>query len=454
MKTPLFFQTRFWPMWTALSLGAFADNMLRQALIIGVAFGAVKASGFADPDDAIPIIGSFFAVAMLVFSTISGQIAEKYETAMLFRRIKLVEVVLMAIAAVGFFLNSGWLLIATLFAMGAQSAFFSPVRLGAMPKYLKADELVRGNGLCNAGLYVSILVGLFLGGLLIAGPNGGAKVAGGLFAASFLGWLAVLKAPRAAPGAPDLKLDWNPFVQALRIFRFAFRAPGVGRPLLGPAFFFYVSTLVTVLTPLYVKSSLNADEAVATTIMGVFAIGAGAGAMAAAALSKKRSGLGFSALGVAGASAMAVLIFILTDIVAASAGEAAPIEILTGAPAGLALAASFSLSAAFMGLFIAPLQAAVQRRAPAAERARILAAGNMANAAAAILGSLSVLVVTRTDLDPRAAFLAVAALQAGVALFMIVRRARTPEGLYDEALLAQDPVENVMPPVLSPKSGA
>lgn len=201
-RRPLFLQQRFWPMWTALSLGAFTDNMLRQALLIGIPFGAIKISGLPNADDAIPIIGLFFPLAMLMFSTISGQIAEKYETASLFRRTKLAEVVLMAIAAIGFYLNSGLLLIITLFAMGAQSAFFSPARLAAMPKYLRPNELVRGNGLCNAGLYVSILVGLFLGGLLIAMPNGGAKISVILLVASLAGWLAIRNAPHGAPNSP------------------------------------------------------------------------------------------------------------------------------------------------------------------------------------------------------------------------------------------------------------
>ena len=45
MKTPLFFQHRFWPMWTALALGAFGDNMLRQALLVGIPFDGVHVEG-------------------------------------------------------------------------------------------------------------------------------------------------------------------------------------------------------------------------------------------------------------------------------------------------------------------------------------------------------------------------------------------------------------------------
>jgi MFS family permease len=433
--TPLFFQRRFWPMWTALSLGAFNDNLLRQALIIGISFGWIKAGGFADPDDAIPIIGSFFAIAMLIFSSFAGQVAEKHETAKLFRLTKFAEVLLMGAAGVGFLLNSGWMLIATLFAMGAQSAFFSPVRQGAMPKYLAPQELIRGNGLCNAGLYVSILIGLFLGGLMIASPNGRMTVAATLFAASLAGFIAALAAPRAAASAPDLKLDWNAPAQALRIARFAFAAPGVGRPILGWAFFFYIATFITVLTPLYARDSLGAGEGAATAIMGVFAIGAGLGGLAAAALSRRRSGLGWSTFGIAAAALSTIMAFALTARARGAGGA------LFQSTDGILLAGAFCASAMFMGLYVAPLQAAIQRRAPRRECARILAAGNMINAGAAMLGSLSVLVVTRANLDPAHALLGVAALQGAVALYMRRRRRLVAAGLYDEALV-QASVEN------------
>lgn len=420
-------------MWTALCLGAFADNMLRQALIIGIAFGAIPMGDLERPDDAIPIVGSLFAVAMLIFSSISGQIAERYETAMLFRRLKFVEVALMGVAAAGFLLNAGWLLVGVLFAMGAQSAFFNPARVGAMPKYLYADELVRGNGFCNAGLYVSILTGLFMGGLLIAEPGGGVKVACVLFAASLLGWLAVLFAPPAAADAPGLKLDWNPLRQTGRIFSYAFGAAGVARPLLGVALFYYISTMVTVLAPLYARGPLGADEAVATAIMGLFAVGIGTGALAAASLAKGRSGLGFSAFGVSLAGACSLLVYALT-LALPPAEARRSFDLFIESPQGMALGAVLVVSAVAMGLYVVPLQAAMQRRAPAERRSRIMAAGNMANAVAAICGSLSVLLVTGGALAPHQAFLAVAVLQVVIAAYMLRRRWRVRDGLYDEML--------------------
>jgi|GEM_PF-5420907 len=96
------------------------------------------------------------------------------------------------------------------------------------------------------------------------------------------------------------------------------------------------------------------------------------------------------------------------------------------------LCVCFALSSAALGLYMVPLQAAAQRRAPPERRARILAAGNMLNALAAMAGSLSVLFVTNTGLSPNNALLFVAALQAAIALYMGWRWRRVPQGLHDD----------------------
>ena len=428
---PIIFQRRFWPMWSAFTLGAFADNMLRQALLIGVPFGAIALPGLS-PEIGVPIIGALFALAMLTFSSIAGQVADKNETAIMLRRTKFIEVCIMATAALGFLLNSGHLLILALFAMGAQSAFFSPVRIGAMPKYFKPEELIRANALFSAGLFVFILTGITLGGMLVVQSAGRTKVAGFLFFAALAGWLFSRKAPPAAATAPDLSLDWNIFRQGAKVFQFALNARGVIRPMLGFGLFYYISTLVTVLVTVYAPQSLGADSSVTNSIMALFTFGAGIGAVSASALAKGRSGLGFSTVGVAAAGCVSVLIFSLTAPVAAAGPHT--LASFFSAPAGVALAACFVVCAGCMGLYIVPLQAAMQRRAPAAQRARIMAASNMLNALAAMMGSLSVLVVTTTSIAPETALLAVAVIQLAIALYMFRRKRMVEPGLFDEML--------------------
>lgn len=430
---PLFFQRRFLPMWTALCLGAFTDNMLKQALSIALVYGVLTAP-FLDNDDALPIIGSLFPLSMLLFSSIAGQLADKYETALMFRWTKLIEFFLMILAGVGFLLNNSLILIASLFLMGAQSAFFSPVRTAAMPKYLHTNELVRGNALCGGGLFVSIMLGIVIGGLFIAKPNGPVIVSIILILAGLGGWMAIRMAPPAAANAPALNIDWNGFRQTKLILTFAFRARGVARPMIGVAWYWSVGALVTVATPFFVRDTLGGDETVVTLMMGLFAIGAALGATIASLLSKRRTGLGLSTVGafIAGAASLAVYRL--------SAGIAPPSGALQNAADFFSSWRAYSLAAAFIlasiatSLYVVPLQAAVQRRAPMQKRARILAANNMMNAAGAFIGSWLVMSVTRTSLNAVDLFAAVGVMQGVVALYMFRRKQIITPGLYDEML--------------------
>lgn len=421
-------------MWVALSFGTLSDNVLRQSLLIGIPYGVIPAPDFGKPDNAMPVIGALLPFAIMLFSPLAGQLADKYETSMMFRRTKFVEIILMLTAFGAFIAGSGALAIAMLFAMGAQSAFFSPVRTSAMPKYLAPDELVRGNGLCNAGLYSFILFGYMIGGSLIVREGGRMLVGFVLITASTIGWLAALRTLRAGANDPDIKIDFNWIAQIARMAGFVRSSRGVAPPLLGVAVFFLLSTAVTVITPLYARDSLNADAFVATVLNALFAIGAGVGAIFAAGLAKGRSGLGYSAASVGMAGALCLMIAMTTPMAAAPVGERlSAMELFSTAP-GLFLVFLFIATSALMGVYIAPLQAAVQRRAPPTVRARIMAAGTFVNAAFAIPGSLATLAITNSDADPALAFYAIAFAMLAIAAVMLHRRRSLPAGLYDEVL--------------------
>ncbi|MEZ5893369.1 MAG: MFS transporter [Parvularculaceae bacterium] len=433
-KGPLFFQRRFLPMWVALSFGTFADNTLRQALLIGIPAGIVSVPFLKSPDDAIPLVGALLPLAILIFSSVSGQLADKYETSFMFRRTKAVEVALMLVAGAAFVSGIGGLAIAMLFFMGAQSAFFSPVRVAAMPKYLARNELVRGNGLCNAGLFTFILLGYVTGGMLITREHGGDYVAMALVIASLIGFAGALRAPYAAANDPELKLSVNGFSQAAFMFRNVFAAPGVAAPLFGVAAFFFLSTLLTVVIPLYGRDALYATPAVWAALNGFFAIGAGVGAVSAANLPKHQSGLVTSGIAIAAAGACSIALYLATPLAAGAPDAPLTLARLITTPGGLLLVAIMIASSALSGLYIAPLQAAMQRRAPSAVRARIMAASAFMNALFAIPGSLCLLLVTRTGADPRLVFAAAGMMMMAIAGLMAYRRRTRPAGAFDENL--------------------
>lgn len=442
---PLFFQRRFFPMWAALGLGAFTDNMLKQALSIALVYGTLTAP-FIDNDAALPLVGLLFPLPMAIFSTVSGQIADKYETSFLFRRTKFAEFLLMILAAIGFLLGNTVILIATLFLMGVQSSFFSPVRTSGMPKYLEPSELVRGNAFCSGGLFVSVMLGIVLGGMLINQPNGRVTVSVVLVLAALAGWLIIRMTPKAAANDPDLKVDWNIFRQVGVMLNYPATSPGVLRPVLGSAWYWTVGAFVSVAVPIMSRDTLFGDESVTTALMGLFALGSAIGAVTAASLAKGRSGLGFSTGGIFIAGFLSIVIYIL------AIGVAPPIDAAAytagtffKGPREWIIAIAFLISAAAMAVYAVPLQAAVQRRAPAPIRARILAANNFLNAVGAIIGFLLFLAITQTSLEAKLVFPIVGIAQLCVALYMLNRRRTQPDGLYDESLSSSEPLSADIP---------
>ncbi|MEO1137717.1 MAG: hypothetical protein AAFW68_14130, partial [Pseudomonadota bacterium] len=221
---------------------------------------------------------------------------------------------------------------------------------------------------------------------------------------------------------------------------FALRTRGVTRPVLGVAWYWTGGALVSVTIQFFTRDTLYGDETVVTVLMSLFAIGAAFGAVGASLLSKGRSGLGLSAIG-AGVSGVAIFSAFLVSL-----GFSAPADgALQSAPevfsqtraqlfAGLLLIGSIATN-----VYMVPLMAAVQRRAPSEKRSRILAANNMMNALGAMTGFLLSYIITQTPLSAADVFLYLGLAQGLLAGYMIRRKHRVADGLYDEMLSASPP---------------
>jgi MFS family permease len=118
---------RFGPFFVTQTLGAFNDNVFKNALVILVTFGIAGLSP-ADVNLYVNLAAGLFILPFFLFSATAGQIAEKYEKSRLIRGIKLFEIVIMLLAVAGLALGSIPFLMGVLFLMGTQSALFGPVK--------------------------------------------------------------------------------------------------------------------------------------------------------------------------------------------------------------------------------------------------------------------------------------------------------------------------------------
>ena len=142
----LFKHRRFSAMFFTQFLGAFNDNVFKQALILVLTYTAAAKMG-KDVSLLTNLAAMLFILPYFLFSALAGQIADKYEKSKLTQLIKFLEIVIMALAAVGFVFEIYWLLFVALFLMGTQSTFFGPVKYSYLPEAMHKDELVGANGI-------------------------------------------------------------------------------------------------------------------------------------------------------------------------------------------------------------------------------------------------------------------------------------------------------------------
>ena len=117
---------RFAPLFGTQFLGAFNDNMFKTALFVMISFYGLGKNNFLPASQMLNLGALLFILPYFLFSALSGQLSTKFDKAVLARWIKVLEIVIMAVAAVGFYIQSAPLLFVWLFCMGAQSTVFGP----------------------------------------------------------------------------------------------------------------------------------------------------------------------------------------------------------------------------------------------------------------------------------------------------------------------------------------
>ena len=414
-------QRRYWPMLVAQSLGAFNDNLFRFSLISLATYSSLTLLGRGE-EWMNPTAATAFTLAMFLFSAIAGRVADKYDRTRILRFTKFAEIWLMLLAAIGFFLQSGILLVVTLFFMGMQSAFFAPAKNAALPNLLEDHELVPGNAFLSGSLNMSILLGIVVGTLL-AGSDQGAMIVGGiLVGVAILGWVSIRQLPSIPAANPDMKMSWNFVGETWRVLRFAGDYPRVLRPMLGVAWFWMLgAAIVFSVMPTFTSGVLGGDQNVLSLFNASFTIGGALGAILCGALSGRGNALIFSVIGAIGLVVFPTDIALYTMNRPVLADDAAlmGVSAFIADPANWRILGDLVLAAVSAGLFVVPLQAMAQRRAPQELRGRLLSVGSILNAGAATIGNFALPAVLALTLPIPAAFLLVAAISAMIALYTL-----------------------------------
>jgi hypothetical protein len=373
----LLLERRFGPFFLVQISGAFNDNVYKNALVILVAYNAAAYSQI-NPAVLANVAAGLFILPFLLFSANAGQFADKFEKSILIRIIKAVEIIIMVVAGAGLLTKNLPLLLGALFLLGAQSAFFGPVKYALLPQALSPRELVGGNGLVESGTFVAILTGTLVAGVLTTFPNGTLLVTALILIVSIVGFCSSLAIPRAPAPTPKLVINWNVFSETWANMRFAAKDHTVFHSILGVSWFWFYGALFLSQLPNYSRVSLGGSEQVVTLLLALFSVGVASGSLLCERLSGHKVEIGLVPFGSIGLSIFAVDLFFSTPG-SVTQVDVGPLAFLMQEGAWR-IALDLFLIGVFGGFYIVPLYALIQTRSEPSHRSRIIAANNILNA--------------------------------------------------------------------------
>jgi len=409
-------QRRFAPFFVTQFLGALNDNIFRNGLVILITFQGVRIAGM-DAGQLANVAGALFILPFFLFSATAGQLADKYEKSRLMRSIKLLEIVLMVLAAFAFVTQSYTVLLVVLFLMGCQSTLFGPVKYAYLPQQLATDELVGGNALVESGTYMAIIFGLIVGGISVAADYENQSIlASCLVVTAVFGYLASRQIPSTKPVDPDLKINWNAWTETWHIVGFAREERSVFLSILGISWFWFFGSAMTIQLPAYTLGILNGNEAITTALLVAFAVGVGVGSLLCERMSGHRIELGLVPFGSIGLSLFAIDLFFSqpdAQVVAVNS-----VSEFLARPGSLRILIDLSLLGAFGGFYSVPLYALIQDRTERQHLSRVIAANNIINALFMVAAAILAFGVLAAGLSIPQFYLILAVLNALVAIYI------------------------------------
>lgn len=390
-NTHLIRQRRFLPLFVTQLLGAFNDNLYKNAMLLFVVYSLYNSESEEARFSAIA--SGLFILPFFLLSALAGQLADMRDKARLIRIIKGCEVGIMLVGGAGLML--AWnrisietvsipLMLAALLAMGVHSSFFGPIKYAILPQHLHPDEVLAGTGLVEAGTYIAILAGTILAGFI---PVQWAAVA--VVVTALVGLVAAQSVPPAPPMMESHPIDLHIVRSSINLVRMTMRHPRVFLAIAAISVFWAVGAVLFIQFPPLAKNVLGASKSVASLFLVMFSIGVAIGSVSINRLLGGKVSARYAPM-----SVMAMAGFIIAFDFVCRQWPARGRDHLLDAwtfvhqPLAIPLLGSLLGIAVAGGMFVVPLYAFLTTVVDKAETSRTIAANNIVNSGAMVIGSL------------------------------------------------------------------
>jgi len=264
-----------------------------------------------------------------------------------------------------------------------------------------------GTGLVEAGTYIAILLGTILAGLLASAPWAAALATIGF---AMLGYLAGRQVPPAPPAAERIPFNWHIIHASIELVSGTMNIPRLFLAICSISFFWTIGAVLIIIFPPLVKNVLGADEQVASLFIAIFSIGIAIGSILINRLLKSEVSAKFAPGSVLAMSGFVIVLHFIALNWGDHGVELTTLGNFIFHPlAGLMIVTLLGV-AITGGMFVVPLYAFLTTTVPKSETARTVAANNIVNSGAMVIGSLLAFALSSVGIGPVGQLLLVAAM--------------------------------------------
>jgi acyl-[acyl-carrier-protein]-phospholipid O-acyltransferase/long-chain-fatty-acid--[acyl-carrier-protein] ligase len=413
----LFKSKRFLPLFITQFCSAFNDNVLKNSLIILVTYKLSQTllipSGFV-----ILIANALFILPYILFAGIAGQLADKYESTIIVKLVKFVEIIISAFAIYGFLNESVILLLILIFFMGTHSAFFGPIKYSILPEHLKRDELISANGYIEAATFLSILAGTLIGGLYIGASYFVIMI---MLVTSIIGFISSLYIPKSKNFNKDLIINKNIFKEILLVIKYAQSRRNVFLCILGISWFWFLGATLLSQVPLLARDVLYADYGVSNLFLAVFSLGVIVGSFLCNKIISNEITSKYLFISAIGISIFGIDLYFACKNYVISCEMSSLKNIfsfLSNVKSWRILLDLFCMSS-ITGIYAVPLYAVMQYYSPPTHRARIIAVNNVYNSIFMIISFIFISTLLALNFTVQTIILLLSVANIIVAIFIL-----------------------------------
>jgi len=395
---------RFLPIFVTQLLGAFNDNLFKTAMVLFATYTIYSDARMESNFNAVST--GLFILPFFLLSALSGQLADTTDKARIIRIVKAAEIGIMAVGSGGLLIGSIPVMLAAVLAMGVHSTFFGPIKYAILPQHLSEDEVLGGTGLVEAGTYIAILLGT-----VVAGWISPLATAITTIVIAIIGFISGSMVPPAPRQGPPVVIDTNIIRSSWTLISATMHIRRLFLAICAISFFWMVASVLVIIFPPLVKNVFDASKEVASLFLAIFSVGVAVGSIIVNRMLGGHVSARYAPVSVIAMGGFVLYLYAVANMwTAAPAGQFYDMRGFIAHPNAWQVVVALFGIAVTGGMFVVPLYAFLMTTVEKDRTARTVAANNVVNSGAMVVGAIAIMAATAAGLSVTGALLLVAGM--------------------------------------------